>query len=308
MTSPSTRRSFLRTSLTTAAAIGAAAPTILPFALPSRVRGDHHLSKPNIGLSQYSLRQLFSSKKLDILDYPKFASDNFGITEIDVWDGGLPPDKRDDPKFLAALKKRADDNGSNIFLWMAGVVHGQGKTLEDRKKQAKFFKPAIDNAAALGCKYIRVFLRAPDGEQVASAKLSAETLEPIADYAASKKLIVAIEPGASKMSSNGNYLVEVMKQLKHDHCKLMPDFGKFSGHVVEYTKAMMPYTAVVSAKSHNFDEQGNEKGFDYHALMKVIKDAKFKGIVAIEYEGSKLGPVEGVKATQALIKKAWAKA
>ncbi|MEM9160361.1 MAG: hypothetical protein AAGB46_15050, partial [Verrucomicrobiota bacterium] len=52
-----------------------------------------------VGLSMYSLRQLFESRggDLDALDYPKFAKETFGITEIDVWDGGFPEDKRKDP-------------------------------------------------------------------------------------------------------------------------------------------------------------------------------------------------------------------
>jgi hypothetical protein len=37
--------------------------------------------------------------------------------------------------------------------------------------------------------------------------------------------------------------------------------------------------------------------------MKSIVDAGFTGIVSIEYEGKELGPVEGVKATQALLEK-----
>ena len=66
---------------------------------------------------------------------------------------------------------------------------------------------------------------------------------------------------------------------------------------------MMPYTDSVSAKSHDFDEQGNSTDFDYARLMKTVNEAGFKGIVAIEYEGKKLGPVEGVKATRKLLQR-----
>ena len=74
-----------------------------------------------IGLSQYSLRQLFKSGELDVMDYPKFARDNFGITDIDVWEGGMPADKQNDGAWLKALKNKAIDGGSRIFLWMTNL-------------------------------------------------------------------------------------------------------------------------------------------------------------------------------------------
>jgi hypothetical protein len=37
--------------------------------------------------------------------------------------------------------------------------------------------------------------------------------------------------------------------------------------------------------------------------MKTVVDSGFNGIVAIEYEGKKLAPVEGVKATQKLLQR-----
>ena len=51
----------------------------------------------------------------------------------------------------------------------------------------------------------------------------------------------------------------------------------------------------------DFDADGNEEKFDYSRLIGDIKASGFKGIIAIEYEGSKLAPVEGVKATQKLL-------
>ena len=38
-------------------------------------------------------------------------------------------------------------------------------------------------------------------------------------------------------------------------------------------------------------------------MMKIVKDAGFKGIVGIEYEGSTLSEEEGVRKTKALLEK-----
>jgi L-ribulose-5-phosphate 3-epimerase len=68
----------------------------------------------------------------------------------------------------------------------------------------------------------------------------------------------------------------------------------------------MPHSAVISAKTHEFDAAGNQVEFDYFRLMKIIATAGFKGIVAIEWEGKKLDPVAGVHASKRLIERALA--
>jgi sugar phosphate isomerase/epimerase len=65
----------------------------------------------------------------------------------------------------------------------------------------------------------------------------------------------------------------------------------------------MPYAKGVSAKSHDFDETGNEKSLDYFRLLKIVKEANFKGIIGIEYEGDNLSEDEGVRKTLDLLKK-----
>jgi hypothetical protein len=69
----------------------------------------------------------------------------------------------------------------------------------------------------------------------------------------------------------------------------------------------MPWAKSVSAKSHEFDAEGNETHTDYFKMMKIVIDAGYHGYVGIEYEGGKLSEVEGVKATQKLLVRAMEK-
>ena len=260
-----------------------------------------------IGLSQYSLRALFASKQLDPLDYPAFARKEFGLTELDLWEGGLPPDRLDDDSYLGDLRRRAKDAGTHLFLLMAGVVDATDGTGQATKKA----KPAdhlrsIERCAVLGCQYVRFFVSASAGERAAAVARCAEALAPLADRAKASGITIAIEPGASAYTQDGAFLAEIMQQLRHAHCRLMPDFGKLRGDIYEGTRAMMPYASVISAKTHEFDAAGNQVEFDYFRLMKIIAAAGFKGIVAIEWEGKKLEPVAGVHASKKLIERALA--
>jgi sugar phosphate isomerase/epimerase len=290
------RREFLRF------AASAAAVAAVPAQL--RAASSHGLT---LGLSQYSLKGLFAAGKLDPLDYPAFARREFGITELDLWEGGLPADRLDDDNYLTDLRKRATDAGTHLFLLMAGVVDATGGSGKAKKKA----KP-VDHArsmarcAVLGCQYVRLFVSAPEGDRAAAVARCVEALAPLADRAKASGITIAIEPGASTHTQDGTFLAEIMAQLRHSHCRLMPDFGKLRGDIYEGTRAMMPYTAVVSAKTHEFDAAGNQVEFDYFRLMKIISGAGFRGIVAIEWEGKKLDPVAGVHASKKLIERALA--
>ena len=284
------RRSFLQTS----GRIGLASSA---FSIPLSAK-HHKKMRFTIGLSQYSLRALLKDGSLDALDFPKFTVDQFGIHAIDLWEGGLPKDKLDDPKYLAMMRKKADQAGTDLFLLMSGALDASPK-----KREASTAKitASFNRAVQLGAPMVRVFLKAPGTDPVAGLQASVEALKPLADEAAKKNLTIAIEPGASSLSQKGAFLAQVATELKHPALKLMPDFGKLKDNVYKGTKAMLPHTVTVSCKMHSFDKNGNQPDFDYPRLMKMIQQSAYKGILAIEWEGSALEPVAGVKASKKLI-------
>ena len=69
---------------------------------------------------------------------------------------------------------------------------------------------------------------------------------------------------------------------------------------------LMPFAKGVSAKSNLFNEEGDEVNSDFYRIMKIVKDSGFRGHVGIEYEGQELSEDEGIKATKALLEKAFA--
>ena len=101
-----------------------------------------------------------------------------------------------------------------------------------------------------------------------------------------------------------------MEKVELENCGTLPDFGNFrvSGDE-EYDRykgveELMPYAKAVSAKSHDFDEEGNETKTDYMKMLQIVKDAGYRGYVGIEYEGGKLDEFAGVAATKALLERA----
>ena len=94
-----------------------------------------------------------------------------------------------------------------------------------------------------------------------------------------------------------------MKKVGHKRCGTLPDFGNFGSYDrYKGVKLMMPYAKGVSAKSHDFDEKGNETHTDYRRMMEiVVKKHHYHGFVGIEYEGQKLSEPDGIRATKKLL-------
>jgi hydroxypyruvate isomerase len=92
--------------------------------------------------------------------------------------------------------------------------------------------------------------------------------------------------------------------VNHPRCGTLPDFGNF----YEYDRyrgvqELMPFAKAVSAKSHDFDAEGNETTKDYRRLMRIVMDANYHGWVGIEYEGTRLPERDGIRLTKALLER-----
>ena len=64
---------------------------------------------------------------------------------------------------------------------------------------------------------------------------------------------------------------------------------------------MMPAAMAVSAKSYNFDKDGNETTIDYVKMLQIVKNSGYNGYIGIEYEGEELSEKDGVIATRELL-------
>ena len=64
---------------------------------------------------------------------------------------------------------------------------------------------------------------------------------------------------------------------------------------------LLPFAKAVSAKSHDFDENGNEIHTDFLRVMKMVKEVGYNGFVGIEYEGSAISEDQGVQKTYDLL-------
>jgi len=65
----------------------------------------------------------------------------------------------------------------------------------------------------------------------------------------------------------------------------------------------MPFAKGVSAKSHEFDADGNEVRTDYKRMLRLVLDAGYHGWIGIEYEGPTLSEPDGIRTTKQLLER-----
>ncbi|HLT87063.1 MAG TPA: sugar phosphate isomerase/epimerase family protein [Sphingobacterium sp.] len=287
------RRTFLK-NLGLAAAGVAIAPSLDVFAAKK--------SWFDISLAQWSLHKTLFAGDLKNIDFPEFAATKFNIYGVEYVNQFFK-DKAKDMTYLKDLNNRAKDNGvKNVMI----MVDGEGNLGdEDNAKRLQ----AVDNhykwvdaAAFLGCKSIRVNA-AGNGTKEEVAQRVVESLSTLADYGKKAKINIIVENHGG-ISSHGDWLAGVLNAVGKKNCGSLPDFGNFYEYDrYQGVQDLMPYAKGVSAKSHDFDANGNETGIDYHRMMQIVKDAGFTGYVGIEYEGKNLPEVEGILATKKLLER-----
>lgn len=287
------RRQFLSTAAAAAAAVPSA------FA-------DHHEKKSfDISIAQWSLHKALFAKKMTNLDFPLVAQKDFGINAVEYVNQFFK-DKATDEKYLAELKKRCDGVGVKSLIIMCDGEGKLGDPDEGKRNEAvENHKRWVSAAKFLGCHSIRVNASSA-GSFDEQQKLAADGLRKLSEFANPHGLNVIVENHGG-LSSNGTWLAGVMKLVSLENCGTLPDFGNFRVSKDEtYDRykgvtELMPHAKAVSAKSHDFDEAGNEIHTDYRKMMKIVLDAGYHGFVGIEYEGGKMSEAEGIKATKKLL-------
>ena len=295
------RRAFLQTSLLAAAGI--------PL-LSGSSFGREVLAKPRfkISLAEWSLHQALWKKEMTHLDFPVKTAREFGISGVEYVSTFF---KDTSPEYLNELLKITKDNNvTNVLI----MVDGQGSLGDsdavNRNKAVDNHHRWVEAAKFLGCHSIRVNA-AGRGTDTEVADAVVESLSKLATFAASHNINVIVENHGG-LSSNAKWLTGVMKRVNLKNCGTLPDFGNFRvSPTEEYDRylgiqELMPYAKGVSAKSYDFDADGNEVKFDFYRIMKIVKDSGYKGFVGIEYEGTKLSEPEGILATKRLLEKAFA--
>jgi hypothetical protein len=308
------RRNFLRQSLVGAGTLMAASS----FRSFGKIETDIQIS-----LAEWSFHRALQSGKMDHLDFPARAKNEFGISAVEYVNGFFGGTKMDfkeaakNQPYLSELLKRSQDVGVVNHLLMCddeGPLSTPGQ--KERLESVDNHKKWLDVAKFLKCKTIRVNLHG-EGTSDDRKKASVDSLGRLGEFAKPMNLNVVVENHGS-VTSNGDWLIDVMKQVNMQNVGLLPDFGNFcithpwgtiqegcdeKYNIYKGIQQMLSYAKGVSAKTYDFDGNGEQPLLDYQRLIGIVKSSGFKGYIGVEFEGINQSEEDGVRNTQLLLKK-----
>jgi sugar phosphate isomerase/epimerase len=275
-----------------------------------------------LSLAQWSLHRMIFDQGADPYSFAEMAS-NWGFTGLEyvsqLYNKELEPanfSKEAMASFVERCNTEAEKYGlKNVLIMVDGQGDLAASDASQRKAAVENHHKWVDAAASMGCHAIRVNLEGSD-EQQEWITNSVDGLSQLSAYAAGKNINVLVENHGG-WSSNGQLLASVMEKVNMDNCGTLPDFGNFCVRredpddwaagcaemydIYQGVEELMPYAKAVSAKSHEFDPDGRESDIDYTRMLRIVKDAGYRGYIGVEYEGSGMSEEEGILATKALL-------
>jgi sugar phosphate isomerase/epimerase len=300
-----TRRSFL-------AGAAAALPAAYAFSVQGCTQGSPPASGDSaplysISLAEWSLHRTLNAGELTNLDFPRVTREEYGIEAVEYVNSFFK-DKAEDLAYLNDLKSRCGDNGVQSLIIMCDGEGALGDPDPTGRTQAvENHYRWVEAARLLGCHSIRVNAQS-SGTPEEQLALASDGLRRLSEFASDREINVIVENHGG-LSSSGAWLSSVMEAVDHPRCGTLPDFGNFNlGDGQTYDRyqgvgELMPFAKAVSAKSHVFDEDGDEREMDFFRLMRIVLDSGYRGFVGIEYEGTELSEPDGIRATKALLER-----
>jgi sugar phosphate isomerase/epimerase len=269
------RRDFLNRT-------GMAAGSLLavPGFLSSIPRAD---PMSRIGLTTVVFRNKFSSTNPDLTsdelslnDIPQYFSERFGIRNLEFWSEHF---ESTEPAYLKDLKKSIQQYDCKLINIQADTP---GKDISDPENgnstlAVQEIKEWIDVGKLLGSKMVRAsFMHKSFEEGMKSMRL-------LIDYAKSQDMILLAENHFDLLSIPENHL-ELAQKMEGEGFGLLADFGNYPENIDRYEalKMIAPYTLLVSAKTHAYDDDYNHISFDFDKCVQIMEKGGFKGMYSLE--------------------------
>ena len=301
------RRKFITRSLTAGAGLAFVNP-----AFGSITSAQSATQSLEISLAQWSLHRKLFAGDMDHLDFARM-SQGFGCVGLEYVNAFFK-DKATDVSYLKEMNSRAEDHQQkNILIMIDGEGGLAEKNAKKRLVNIENHYKWVEAAQVLGCHSIRVNLSGGE-DRLDAQKAGIDSLNRLAEFAKPYDVSVLVENHGG-FSSDGSWLSNVMQNVSRENVGTLPDFGNFCIERKEQEcisaydryqgmSELMPFAKALSAKSHAFDEQGNETQSDFFRMIEIAKKNQYSGYVGIEFEGTMDSEEEGIIKTKNLLDKA----
>lgn len=280
------RRQFLGTTVAALAVSGARAADPIARKGPPRLR---------LSLAAYSFRQFFrdgrdsersqtpAARQIDLFQFIDYCAEH-GCEGTELTSYYFP--KEFDDTFLLQLRRHAFLRGISVSGTAVGntFTHPAG---EKREREIAGVKRWIEHARVLGAPHIRVFAGNLEGQSLADAKRNCiAALEECAEAAGKAGVFLGIENHGGIVAEPGD-LLDIVKAVRSPWVGINLDSGNFhSADPYADLALCVPYAVNVQVKVEIRRKDSKAEPSDYPKLAKMLRDARYQGWVALEYESA----------------------
>jgi len=236
-----------------------------------------------IGISAWSFHRRFLAKP-PTMDYPQFFAAVRGLN-VDTVELNSPFFASQEEDYIADLKKWSDSYGlhvNNIAIDDWGYDLSSADP-DNRKEAVNRTVRWMDTAIMLDCPLVRN--NTGGGGDPDALEHCIDSFARLADEAGKRGLCMAIENHGG-VSANPDELITLIERINSQSLGTIPDFGNFHPDIrYEAIERVAPFAKQIHPKMHNFDENGEQPGWDTARLVNIVKKTGFDGYWMIEFEG-----------------------
>lgn len=164
---------------------------------------------------------------------------------------------------------------------------------EERDKDLAHVRDWIDKAVQMGAPHLRIFAgKAPEQvDRDRDFKYLVEGLKPTVDYAASRGIFLGIE-NHGYMTESADDLLRIVDAVPSKWLGINLDSGNFDDNTYENFAKLAPKAVNCQMKTE-IRVKGERQPADMARLFGILREAKYRGYVVLEYEGEE-EPIEAV--------------
>ncbi len=194
---------------------------------------------------------------------------------------------KDDDEFVYALKRRIYLLG----LTVSGMPINDNFAMKDGPEydeQLQHVRKWVDIAAKLGAPNMRIFAGRPpkDLSREEAFKQVVKGIRQSCEYAGSKGIFLAIE-NHGYMTESADNVLRIVEAVNHPWLGVNLDTGNFQEKPYEQMAKLIPHAVVSQVKTQVAapEKPGKKEPADYARIFHILREAKYRGYVALEYEG-----------------------
>ncbi len=252
--------------------------------------------RSRIGISAWAFRSIIDAplnderdpklSAIDMKDFGAYVRDKFSVVNIEPYNRYF---RSLEPAYLDQFRNALEKSGTHAVNIAADMDTSYfDADTATRAKSITEAKKWIDIAVAIGSPSVRTSMSSVKNPP--NLDLAAESLKPVADYAASKNVLVHLE-NDNLVAEDAFFIEKLVRKVNHPYVRALPDFGNSYGSgdrafAARAVKALFPLAYAIShVKPTSTTAQGKEMQVDLAAAFAAAKAANYKGYFSMEYEG-----------------------